>query len=246
MPGKLDKFGPFLQLHPLSTLGDPEHASLEVGLALEMLGNSRSSFQNMGYDTANPVFGMLPGYESRSINGATNNSLWQRATNIATYLTSPSLRDLTLRRVAAEIEASDEQVVLLAHGLGSLVGYELMLRRPDLPVRCLVTLGSPLGLAGVRAAFAESQYGRNSGTLPFPAKLPRWINLYNSADTVASKHLLSPVCATACAKDSRHIEDIDTGKLGFPYVADIFNGNHLATYLASKTAGIVLRSVVEA
>lgn len=246
LPRQLDKFGPFLQLHPLSTVGDPVHAALEVHLALEMLGNSRNAFQGTGYDTANPVFGMMSGGESKLNSGPSQNTLWQRATNIATYLTSPSLRDLTLRRVAAEIEAGDDPVVLLAHGLGSLVGYELMMRRPDLPVRCLVTLGSPLGLAGVRSALAASHGTSNSATLPFPSRLPRWINLYNSADPVASSHLLSPVCAPAYSKDSRHIEDIDTGKLGFPYVADIFNGNHPATYLASKTAGIVLRSVVEA
>jgi len=230
-PGNLGKFGPFLQLYPAAPLADPAHAVLEVRIALEMLGNAHGSFC---------------GTTALSAAKAT---LWHRAANIATYLTTPLLRQLTLQRVAGEIEAGDEEVVLLAHGLGSLIAYELLLSRPDLPVRCLVTLGSPLGLMSVRTALAEAQ-GRAEtapGTvkLPFPNQLPRWLNLYNSADTVSASHLLSHLYTPASSKDLRRVEDIDTGNLGLPFLSNYFCGNHPATYLASKAAGMVLRSVVE-
>lgn len=241
VPAMLDRFGPFIQLHPLPTAGDPSHAALEVRIALEMLGSPLSAFSI--YANSNTA---SPQAQVSTTQSAASLALWQRAANIATYLTNPALREMALDRLAYQIEAGDECVVLLAYGLGSLVAYDLLLQRPDLPVRCLVTLGSPLGLPGVRAAFAAATgYRQIAGSLPFPNRLPRWVNFYNTADTVSYKHLLSPLCKPVSSRDSLCIEDIDTGKLGFPFVADLFSGHHPAAYLASKTAGRVLRSIVE-
>ena len=168
-----------------------------------MLGNAHGSFpRTADYSPADAATTRLSSDPENKTSGLTaaEATLWHRAANIATYLTTPLLRRLTLQRVAEEIEAGDEQVVLLAHGLGSLIAYELLLSRPDLPVRCLVTFGSPLGLTSVRTTLAKSyglaQTAPGTAKLPFPARLPRWLNLYNNADTVSATHLLSHLYAT--------------------------------------------------
>lgn len=240
LPRDLDRFGPYMQLYPLEKDEDPRRVWLEVGLALEMLFKGRGS-TDAHLLSADKLRDHGPG-ERVKLN------LWQCATTIATYLTTPYLREKALARVAAEIEAGDDEVVLLAHGLGSVVCYDLLLSRPDLPVRCLVTLGSPLGLEGVRSAVADMRgldVSGNDATMPFPTELPRWINLYNSGDNVTSGHLLKGMYVPGTQSDVRHVEDIDTGLLQRPALTAQFAEHHPATYLSSKVAGLVLRSVVE-
>ena len=254
LPRELDRFGPFMPLYPLGVPGDPPHTELEMDLAFEVLANAHIPLNGVhtGYGLADPtLMNVLAGLGRDEMGQAAQGALWHFATSIATYLMTPSLRELVLAQVAQEIESGYEEVVLLAHGLGSLICYDLLLRRPDLPVRCLVTLGSPLGLEGVRAALAESidstgpSVDIDAPILPFPARLPRWINLHNRADTVASAYLLASLYRPLPTNDARHVEDVDTGKPRPPSPTNLFAGHHPATYLSSKVAGIVLRSVVE-
>ncbi len=248
---KLDRFGPFMQLYPLDTVGDPSHAEIEVGLALELLASARIPIRGIraDYVLTNPTLATLLAEMERNMPGvAAKGVLWNFATTVASYLTEPDLREMLLSRLAVEIEGKHEEVVLLAHGLGSITCYELLMRYPDLPVRCLVTLGSPLGLEIVRVALAEVldlDDEMDEGMLLFPSRLPRWINLYNSADSVASPNLLSPLYKPQSRYDSRRVEDIDTGKPRPPSVTNLFAGHHPATYLSSKVGGMVIRSVVE-
>jgi hypothetical protein len=247
LPAKLERFGPFIDLYPVEKAVDSARIDLEVRLALEML-HSRTPQPGKLIDSR-------PGVDGHS--ERVKWSVWRTATAVAAYLTSPVLREQALERVAARVYAGDEEVVLLAHGLGSVIAYDLLLSRPDLPVRCLVTLGSPLGLEGVRSALWEMD-GQNAvalnragdldgarGPMIFPHELPRWINLYNSLDRVASGQLLKEVYIPQSPADSRHVEDIDTGKLQRPALTGLFAEHHPATYLSSKVAGLVLRSVVE-
>jgi hypothetical protein len=256
LPPKLDKFGPYLQLYPLDLPGEPPHAELEMDLAFEVLASARVplSGAHTDYALSDPTLtNVLASFGGHEAGQAVHGALRRFASSIATYLTTPSLRELVLAQVAQEIQSGYEEVVLLAHGLGSLICYDLLIRRPDLPVRCLVTLGSPLGLEGVRAALAESiaSTGASADTdigvpiLPFPARLPRWINLHNGADIVASAYPLASLYRPLPTNDPRYVEDVDTGKPGPPSPTNLFAGHHPATYLSSKVAGIVLRSVVE-
>jgi hypothetical protein len=256
LPRALDRLGPFGQLYPLGVLGEPPYAELEMDLALELLAktNIQLNGAHTYYGLSDPTFmSVFAGLGRHEGGQAEQGALWHFATSIATYLTTPSLRELVLARMVQAIVSGYEEVVLLAHGLGSLICYDLLLRRPDLPVRCLITSGSPLGLEGVRTALAQSiaSTGASADTdtgvpiLPFPARLPRWINLYNRADIVASAYPLASLYKPMPTNDPRHVEDVDTGKPRPPSPTNLFAGHHPATYLSSKVAGIVLRSVVE-
>lgn len=106
------------------------------------------------------------------------------------YFTEPELR-AAVRARAAELITPETRVVV-AHSLGSVVAYEaLCALGPDRPPLNLVTLGSPLGLAGLvydRLQPAPRQDG--SGVWPAPVK--EWTNLADRGDAVALVRELAP------------------------------------------------------
>ncbi|WP_319721585.1 hypothetical protein [Streptomyces sp. MB09-01] len=75
------------------------------------------------------------------------------------YFTEPELR-AAVRARAAELITPGTRVVV-GHSLGSVVAYEaLCALGPDRPPLSLVTLGSPLGLAGLVATACSPHRGR--------------------------------------------------------------------------------------
>lgn len=83
-------------------------------------------------------------------------------------------------RINAEVLQAfdDEPCVVVGHSLGSLVSYVLLQQNPQLQVKKLITVGSPLGLTSV---------GKH---LPKPLTMPPcvqhgWFNAYDDGDFVA-------------------------------------------------------------
>ena len=73
---------------------------------------------------------------------------------------------------------NDEPCVVVGHSLGSIVSYVLLQQNPQLQVKKLITVGSPLGLTSV---------GKH---LPKPLTIPQcvqhgWFNAYDDGDFVA-------------------------------------------------------------
>ncbi|MEV7278404.1 antibiotic ABC transporter ATP-binding protein [Streptomyces sp. NPDC093111] len=104
------------------------------------------------------------------------------------YLTEPALRAAAQDRVAAAV--GPDTRVLVAHSLGSVVAYETLCARPDLPVTDLVTLGSPLGLRGI--VFDRLVPAPVDGTAGWPGGIRRWTNLADRGDLVALPDRLAP------------------------------------------------------
>ncbi|MGO4634904.1 antibiotic ABC transporter ATP-binding protein [Streptomyces sp. 2RAF24] len=104
------------------------------------------------------------------------------------YLTEPALRAAAQDRVAAAI--GPDTRVLVAHSLGSVVAYETLCARPELPVTDLVTLGSPLGLRGV--VFDRLTPAPVDGTAHRPGGIHRWTNIADRGDVVALPDRLAP------------------------------------------------------
>jgi hypothetical protein len=101
---------------------------------------------------------------------------------VACYLTDPALREQARARVWASI-GSDTRVVV-AHSLGSVVAYETLCAHSDHPVRALVTLGSPLGIAHLVFDRLEPAPVVGRGRWPGPPGL-RWTNIADRGDVVA-------------------------------------------------------------
>jgi hypothetical protein len=152
------------------------------------------------------------------------------------YLTQPELREKVINRVVETFDEAGGEVVLLAHSMGTFVGYDLLRRRPDLLVRAFFSFGSPLGYTSARRHMADE----NGETL-FPPNLPRWINVYNEDDFATAVRHLAPLFPS---DDGRMIEDIEAQ--GKPVgIFSIGGGHDPSVYLSSMALAQKLRSVLE-
>ncbi|MEE1810811.1 hypothetical protein [Streptomyces sp. BE133] len=106
------------------------------------------------------------------------------------YFTEPELREAV--RARAEELITPETRVVVGHSLGSVVAYEVLCAlRPERPPLTLVTLGSPLGLAGL--VFNRLQpTPQQDSTGVWPAPVKHWTNLADSGDVVALVRELAP------------------------------------------------------
>ncbi|HEX8221422.1 MAG TPA: hypothetical protein VF914_19700 [Chloroflexia bacterium] len=158
------------------------------------------------------------------------------AADTGEYLSNETLRGLTIDRVRGKVEAAKGEVLLLAHSMGTIVCYDMLMRYPELPVRAYISFGSPLGMRAIISTVG----GRRSA--PFPPKLPRWINVYNQEDLVASVRLLAPLYKS---EDGRQVEDLDTGRMRSPTITNLMKGHNPADYLSSLALANAARSVLE-
>ena len=117
-------------------------------------------------------------------------------TQVARYLTEDALRDQIQMRATNLF--SDDTRLVIAHSLGSIVGWEALQRDPrSLPM--LITIGSPLGLDTI-------VYPRLRPPPPmFPALVRQWINVAHSDDIIAVEPRLASLFPST---DSRHVEDL--------------------------------------
>lgn len=112
---------------------------------------------------------------------------------VATYLKDIDGPGRTAARneVANMLERHRPDAVI-AHSLGSVVTYEALSARPDLNLRLLVTLGSPLGMPDV-------VYERLQPRPTMPRRLAgvkKWINIADIGDLVAVPRRLGGKFAT--------------------------------------------------
>lgn len=101
------------------------------------------------------------------------------------YLTEPGIRALVRRRLVDAVTADSH--VLVAHSLGSVVAYEVLCAHPELPVRTLVTIGSPLGIRNVIFDRLRPDPGQ------WPGSVVSWTNLADEGDVVALVKDLRPL-----------------------------------------------------
>ena len=104
------------------------------------------------------------------------------------YLEDPTVAARVRDRVVDVV--GDGCAVLVAHSLGTVVGLQVLLDRPDLRVGTLVTMGSPLGmrllasrLSGLSGLSGSS--GDGQAVPQAPAQIDRWVNIYDPADPIA-------------------------------------------------------------
>ena len=104
------------------------------------------------------------------------------------------MRDAGLR---AEIQAcvrtaiGPDTRVVVGHSLGSVIAYEVLAASPELDVRTLVTLGSPLGIPKV--IFDRLTPPPAGGSGAWPGSVRQWHNIADPGDVVALVKQLSPL-----------------------------------------------------
>ncbi|MER5218154.1 serine peptidase [Streptomyces sp. NPDC002838] len=146
---------------------------------------------------------------------------------VATYLRYENHRYRTLvRNRVAEVIAAHQADTVVAHSLGSVVAYETLWAYPELKVRTLITLGSPLALP--HAVFPRLDPAPRNERGRRPPSVQRWINLADPGDLVAI-----PAYGV-----SRKFAGVD---LDEHTVISAFDFHLAKNYLASTSLGRVLQ-----
>ena len=155
--------------------------------------------------------------------------------DLSQYYTEPDLRVATQDRVADTVLAAGGPVILIAHSMGTIVSYDLLVRRPELPVQALITCGSPLGLPSFHHYAVEA-----GGVAPFPSALPTWVNVYSRSDFATTVRQLAPLFP---APDARHVDDVEAigRKSG---VTDLIAGHDPIVYLSSAALAGAVRDLL--
>lgn len=153
--------------------------------------------------------------------------------DIERYFTDPLRRASAIASVVDAVAAAGDDVVLLGHSLGSVVTYDALHERPDLPVRGFITLGSPLGLPTIRRRLQARQ---------FPSGVARWVNVFDPRDFVTGRE---PLREHFPAADGRAVEDLETE--GRPPSLTSLTAPHDGTvYLSSIALARALRDMIAA
>ena len=104
----------------------------------------------------------------------------------ASFLSDSRARCASERRLAAAIDRASREgrpVILVAHSLGSIVAYDYLSSRRDTGVvQRLVSVGSPLGSAGLRHLLIG---GDSTDSLAEPPSVRSWVNISNDGDPLA-------------------------------------------------------------
>ena len=101
------------------------------------------------------------------------------------YRSHPARRHAIIRHIVDQLPPEGE-LVIVAHSLGSVVAADLIYHLPpELSVRLLVTIGSPLGWESMRRHLT-----RLNDTFPF-TKVDSWMNVIGHHDPVAGSRGLA-------------------------------------------------------
>jgi hypothetical protein len=95
------------------------------------------------------------------------------------YLTKKGLR-MQIDKVVSDAIPADEPCVIVAHSLGTIVAYNLLMNQARSNVRALITIGSPLGIESIWSRLPSDKPPRRA-----PSGVPIWFNARDAQDTVA-------------------------------------------------------------
>lgn len=103
-----------------------------------------------------------------------------------------------LRLADAKRTDGDNKLVVIAHSFGGEIMYDILTHfAPDLPVDCLITVGSQVGLFEEMKLYIASKPelppDPPAGRVARPASLKRWLNVFDTNDVLSYR--LQPVVA---------------------------------------------------
>ena len=115
----------------------------------------------------------------RYVPKASARSMASTAADVTQYLHNPEVQGYIDSGVAQAFrDCGQEESVVVAHSLGSIVAYRLLSigGAIECPVNALITIGSPLGLRIVRETLEPIAHPPNVGS---------WFNAYDERDVIA-------------------------------------------------------------
>lgn len=122
--------------------------------------------------------------------------------------------------------------VVVAHSLGSVIAYEVLCANRSLPVRTLVTLGSPLGIPALHPRLKPAIDARPG---EWPRDLAQWFNIADRSDIVALEKKLAsvfgPKVQDRFVNNGVRMHDVS------PYLTARETGEAILAGLAAEAAG---------
>jgi hypothetical protein len=118
-------------------------------------------------------------------------------------------RNSMKERLRERLSAGNGPFVVVAHSLGSVIAYSLLLElegKFDLPQ--LVTIGSPLGLGEVKDQLRKL-HKLPKGPLPMPGGVRTWLNVFDKRDVVAQKEKLASHFRGSITVDDLTLDNAD-------------------------------------
>lgn len=82
-----------------------------------------------------------------------------------------------------------DKIILLAHSMGSIIAYDVLIHNTHLKIDTFITFGSPLGLPIITSRLYEEKKNKSSLTAPDNI-LTKWYNLADLRDYVALDYTL--------------------------------------------------------
>lgn len=115
------------------------------------------------------------------VDGLNSAALALTTADVSKYLTVEGVRRRLNRGVMQAFEQcdADDQIVVVAHSLGTIVAYDLLLEHAadkQWQVTDFVTIGSPLGMTAVQQKYRPLRY---------PPGVGPWFNAYDDSDIIA-------------------------------------------------------------
>jgi hypothetical protein len=107
--------------------------------------------------------------------GVSEFSIGQLLRDVFVYVNDGPVRKAINKIVADQL--TGEPTVVVAHSLGTVVGYEVLRNHAGYSVPRLITVGSPLGIRAIRDRLATP--------LVMPAGVGDWYNAFDDRDVVA-------------------------------------------------------------
>ncbi|MDH3707584.1 MAG: hypothetical protein OES57_16065 [Acidimicrobiia bacterium] len=151
---------------------------------------------------------------------AAGKAAYDRTIDMVAFMASdPSLTERVQQRLLDAV--TDDTRVVVGHSLGSVISYETLSQRPELPVHTLITLGSPLG---------SGYFVHGDPPGPWPGSVQRWVNVCAHGD-----HIAYPSKVGAYFGDRVEEVVIDNGHRGHdpePYLNARLTGAAIAEALA--------------
>jgi hypothetical protein len=147
---------------------------------------------------------------------------------VGSYLRPGALARPRIRELVAEEIRAHRPHIVIAHSLGSVVGYETLWAHADLQVDLLITIGSPLGMKTV--VFDRLQPRPCDGRGARPPNIKHWVNIADPGDIVAVPRPFTLRFTPDANYDDCHIHWADFHSAG-RYLASLRTIETINTYL---------------
>jgi hypothetical protein len=169
---------------------------LQLAIAREVLVNGGID-ERMGWERLADLVTRL-----HEVVGTDKYVLTRFLIDVDAYFGSPEVRERALEAARSACLELSEPTVLIGHGMGSVIAYDLLATEESeaLHVESLLTFGSPLGMPSIRKR-VEWTHPRT----PFPTGLRRWIDIATELDFGTVDGGIAKLYR---ARDGRRVESI--------------------------------------